>query len=1312
MVQPLQALFNYTMLTLSYAVLIRDARNKGGGRPSIYFWELAANCVSKAKKPLMSYNIRQRTSATVIKARLFLTILIISLLLMACSGVETILTPTQAQVATAPTPTPEIEDQFPVPGINSTLRFEHIGLAEGLSQSVIHAILQDHYGFLWIGTEDGLNRYDGYEFKIYRPDPENPNSINDRWITALVEDEQGNIWIGTRLGGLNRYDPNTDSFTHYLNDPEDLNSLSNNHINTLFEDSSGYLWVGTENGLNRFNPRTASFQHYRNGPDIRSSLSDNHITAIFEDSQGILWIGTNGGGLNRFDPTTLVFHSYKQIARDNSSISNNHVTAIAEDNDGFLWIATKFGLNRFEVNNESFTRYMHGGANPATLSHNNVQALQLDHSGYLWVGTAGGLDRLNVESHTFVRHQHNPGNSSSLSSDSILTIYEDRGQVLWIGTFGGGLNKYNRAQSKFTYYKHEPNNPNSLSANIIFPIYVDNLGIVWIGTYDGGLNRFNPRLGLFTHYRNEPGNPDSLLSDEVYSIYKDTTGTLWVGTALGVSRLDPGHTKFVHYISDSQDPTSLAGQPVSTIFEDHLGYLWFGTENGLSLFEPITETFSSFKHEPGNTKSLSSSNITTLFEDKDRILWVGTFDKGLNRLDVESESFTHYLHDPEDPTSISNNSIMALYQDSQERLWVATAGGGLNRYDPQTDSFTYYNEKHGLPNNVVYGILEDADGHLWLSTNFGLSQFDPRTEIFRNYTASDGLQSNEFSRYAFAKTHTETMFLGGVNGLTVFRPANVTDSSYLPPVVLTSFIQEGRPSSEQPKPETLREVTLAWPDNNFSFEFSSLSYAQPDRNQYAYTLENFDKDWNYIGNNREGRYTNLPGGTYTLHLRGSNNDGVWTESDQIVTITVIPPFWETWMFQALVILSLLAFSLVVYRLRVRSIQMQNLQLEYLVRERTGALQKRTEELEALYSGDERIIRAMTLDQVFQAIVEVAVKMLHADRGVVFVWDEKKTQVVPRISHGFRPETLEVLHFEKGEGMVGKVLESGQPLIVHEVDLRTIKPEIQAAITAEGIHSLINLPIKVNEKIIGVFNISFTRPGAITGDTARLFAALVQRAALSVENMELFEQTKELAVVEERNRVARDLHDSAKQKAFAALAQLGAVNGILKKDPSNVWSHLMEAENLVYEVIQELTFLIQEMYPMALKEKGLATTLREYIFEWENRNGVMINLVIKNARRMDLEMEQAVYRMIQEALANVARHSQSDKVDVSLVYNADTVAVTVEDNGRGFDVSHKSGGMGLRIIEERAESIGGQACIESEPGVGTKVVITAPLNGHS
>jgi len=1267
--------------------------------------------------------------------RFFLTILAISILVSACGGMETVITPTQTQVDSAPSPSPEIEDQYPLPGMNSTLRFEHLGLEDGLSQSVVHAVLQDQFGFLWIGTEDGLNHYDGYKFKTFRPNPDDPNSISDRWITSLYEDSQGYLWIGTRLGGLNRYDPTTGQFTFFFHDPENPNSLSSNRVNTILEDSHGYLWVGTNVGLDQLDRETGRFKHFRIDTDFSTRLTSNNISVLFEDSRGILWVGTSDGGLNRLITQDFGFLGYQHDPTNNKTLSNNGIRAIAEDKVGNIWVATLDGLNRMDMQSGTFIRFKHSKDQPSSLSDNAVLSLLIDRSGVLWVGTNDGLDRYQVETRGFIHYKHENSDPTSLSTNVITTIFEDQGGVLWVGTYGGGVNKYNRGQSKFTYYRHEPQNPNSLSSNFVFSIHADWQGMVWIGTYGGGLNRFDPALGLFTHFRHDPDNPGSLLSDEVTSVFMDSTGTLWVGSNLGLSRLNPGEEEFVHYRREQREPGNLAGTPLYTIFEapqsagwlgegadltdapvytiyeDRFGWLWFGTAEGLNRFNPTTQTLIHFQAGPTQSYNLSSNFVTTVFEDVGDNIWVGTFDGGLNRFDVNSDGFIHYRHDRASPQGLTHNSIMTLYQDSKQRLWVATAGGGLNLYNPENDSFTHYTEKDGLLNNVVYGIVEDDNGYLWLSTNLGISRFDPDTGAFRNYTISDGLQSNEFNMGAFAKDLDGRLYFGGVNGLNVFDPAHINDSTYLPPVVLTNFLQNGRPIPEQPQAELIREVTLGWPNNNFSFEFASLSYAQPDRNQYAYMLENFDKNWNYIHNNREGRYTNLPGGTYTLRLRGSNNDGVWNESTQTVKITVIPPFWETWTFRILIIFSILALVLVVYRLRVRSIEMQNLQLENLVQERTGVLQKRTEELEALYSGDERIIRAMTLDQVFQAIVEVATNMLHADRSVVFAWDDKQTQLIPRVSHGFQPETLKVLHFKKGEGLVWKALETKQPLIVQDVDLKTLKPDVQAAIAAEGIHSLIHLPIMVNEQAIGVFNVGFTSPDAITGDAARLFTALVQRAALSVENMELFEQTKELAVVEERNRVARDLHDSAKQKAFAALAQLGAVNGILKRDPENVWTHLEEAENLVFEVIQELTFLIQEMYPMALKEKGLATTLREYIFEWENRNGVMINLKIQNARRADLEMEQAIYRMIQEALANVARHSQSDKVDVSLVYNKDAIAVTVQDNGLGFDSKRKPAGMGLRIIKERAESIGGQALIESEPGVGTKVMITAPLNGH-
>lgn len=1251
------------------------------------------------------------------KKLFFLGCIIFAFLITACSSELPFSTPASPNTSPATSSKEVPPSEFPVPNINSVLRFEQLGVEEGLSQSVVYAILQDQSGFLWFGTTDGLNRYDGYSFEVFQPDTDNPTSISDRWITSLLSDRQGNIWVGTLRGGLNRYDPNTGTFITYANEPLNSESLAADHVTALLEDKQGYLWVGTNNGLDRLDPQTGIFEHFRSTPGMQNSLPGNFITALFEDSHGVIWVGTDKSGITSFNPTDLSFNrTYIHEAENPNSLTSNSIQAIAEDQQGYLWVATPEGVNRISPDKNIFIRYTHDETSPNSIIDDNVHVLYTDRAGTLWLGTENGLDRYDFNTYRFVHYQHNRGDTTSLSSNSIHTIYEDRGGVLWIGTYGGGVDKYNRGQSKFAYFNADQNKANNLSSNFVFPIVVDQQNTAWIGTYGGGLDNFNPRTGLFTHYRNDPKVPNSLLSDVVLSAYVDSKNTLWVGTNRGLSRFNRESGDFTNYTAFSSDGPDQDGNgmlgAVHAIFEDSHGSIWISAAYGLYQFESQTEIFIPITVDPNQSESQSGNYITAIYEDIDHNLWFGSSDNGLYRYDPLEMTYTHYQSEAENPGSLSHNSILAIDQDSRGILWIATAGGGLNQYHPETDSFTAITEKNGLPNNVVYGILEDDAGDLWLTTNRGLSRYNPITKEFRNYTTKDGIQSIEFNQNAFAKGLDGKFYIGGINGFNLFDPDEVKDSTYAPPIVLTSFVEGNKPLPNQTRLEQLRNVTLTWPDNNFSFEFAVLGYANPSQNQYAYMLENFDGSWNYIGSRREGRYTNLPGGTYVLRLKGSNNDGLWNEYGQSINITVVPPFWETWPFRTLAVLAAIGLGAGAYTIRIRSIRQQNLHLEQIVRERTSALRKRTTEMEALYSGDEKIIRSMTLDQVFQAIVEVAVQMLHADRSAVFVWDEKQKRVIPRVSHGFDPETLAVLTFAKGEGMVGKVLETGEPVTAAQLDLDTLRPDVRAAIVAEGIHSFVHLPITVDGQIIGVFNVGFTRPEAIVEDTVRLYTALVQRAALSIENMQLFEKTKELAVIEERNRVARDLHDSAKQKAFAALAQLGAVSGILKNDPNSAWTHLGEAENLVYEVIQELTFLIQEMYPMALKEKGLATTLREYVFEWENRNGVMINLAIQDARRMPLETEQAVYRMIQEALANVARHSQADQVNVSLIYNPESIALTVEDNGLGFNSNHKSGGMGLRIIKERAESIGGQACVESAPGMGTKVMITAPLNGHS
>jgi ligand-binding sensor domain-containing protein/signal transduction histidine kinase len=1233
--------------------------------------------------------------------------LLLTFLMASCGSGAT--PPASATLSTSAAPTdrpsdPSYVEPASLPQIcNCVLRFDHISIEQGLSQSSVQAIFQDRRGFLWFGTEDGLNRYDGYNVKIYKPDPDAINSLSDRWITSIVEDREGYLWIATRLG-LNRYDPRTEEFIRFVHDDLNPVSLIDNHINVLYIDKNDNLWIGTTSGLDLFDRANGSFKHYVYSPSQQEGISGKGITALYEDSRGRFWVGTDRGGLNRFDPSNNRFTPYQNMPEDSSTISSNHVTAIIEDRRSVLWVGTSEGLNRFHPDSSTFERFTHDEKNDQSIASNVIRDLHVDITGNLWIATSNGLDRLSGK--RFIHYRHDPTFSKSLSEDNVLSIYEDRAGMLWVGTWGGGVNKYDRRRDYFAYYRNDPQNTNSLSDNSIISIYSDSDGYAWVGTADEGLNRLTRSTGQVVHYRHDPNRSNSIISDRIYSMHEDQDRMLWIGTGNGLERFDRNSFSFKHYQRDAENPASLSANHVYKVYVDSQNNLWVGTVAGLDLFDRESETFIHYQPEPGKPNSLSGPAVNSIFEDREGNLWVGTWESGLNKFNPKTEEFTRYRYDARNKETISSDVILSIYQDTKGRLWIGTGGGGLNLYRPETDTFTYYLEKDGLPNGVVYGILEDSQGYLWVSTNFGISRFEPESRTFRNFDVGDGLQSNEFNSGAYAKGRAGELYFGGINGLTVFHPLSIDDSPYLPQVTLTSLTQDDNPIVTDFSVETTQSVTLTWPQNSFEFEFAALSYNQPNKNQYAYILEGFDTNWHFIGTKRDGRYTNLPGGEYTLLLKASNSDGVWNETPVRINVTVIPPFWQTTWFR--VLLSLAAVVLVAggVRLRTKAIQDRNRALERLVKERTYALEKRGREMEALYQADEKILRNVSLNQVFQTLVDVAVDMLHADRSVVFAWDEEKNKVVPRVSHGFKPETLKVMEYAQDEGIVGQVFATGKPVVVTDFVPEDFRPDVRAAIRAEGIKSFVHLPIAVDHKVVAVFNIAFTRPDFIPEDTVRVFSALVNRAAISIANMELFEQTKDLAVMEERNRLARDLHDSAKQKAFAALAQLGTARGILNGHGNGVTMHLNEAENLVTDVIQELTFLVQEIYPFALQEKGLVTTLREHIFEWENRNDTVVQLITHNERRLPLEVEQALYRITQEALANVARHSHARRVDLSLVYNGDSVQLSVSDDGCGFDIN-KNHGMGLRSIRERVGSIRGTVQIQSAPGHGTRLLVQVP-----
>jgi len=843
-------------------------------------------------------------------------------------------------------PSPEIalqleNFQLQTPLILDNIRFEHISVEDGISQNDTIAILQDSDGFMWFGSEDGLNKYDGQNFTIYKHDPDNANSLSDNWIKVLHEDRSGALWIGTLNGGLDRYDRKLDQFSHFIHDPENPQSLSNNDVSAIYEDSDGILWFGTREGLNRFDNNTEQFTYYQYNPADPQSLLANAVLCIYGTQDGILWIGTEGGGLSSFDTETETFTQFVNDPNDLNSLSHNNVWDIYEDSSETLWIGTDAGINRFDRENEVFAHFQNNPNHPQSLSHNAVRAIHEDPSGALWIGTdGGGLSRFDRETETFTHYQNDPSDPYSLSHHAVNDIYQDREGVLWIGTKGGGINKLFLGGLNFATFSYNPNDPNSLSNNNIRGIYEDHSGILWVGT-NAGLNRFDQMTGQWRHYHHNPDDPFSLSSNFIGDIYEDSDGTLWVGTfENGLNSFDPQTERFTRYLDDPDNPTSFKGSTVTEIYQDRQGILWIGTlEGGLNQYDQEKDSFTHYQTDLNDSDNINSDAIVSIYEDSQGVLWIGTFSDGINKFDRQTEKFTHFQADATNSSSLSHNFVLVIYEDQEGTLWIGTAGG-LNKFNSQTQSFTHYREKDGLWSDLIYGILEDDDGVLWLSTNHGLSKFNPRTETIQNFDIHDGLQNNEFNSFAYHKSKSGEMFFGGISGLNAFYPNQIPENNpYIPPVVVTRITQGGEDLNLEQTVNNVSEVSFNWPNNYFEFEFAALSFAHPEKNQYAYMLDGFDDNWNYTGTQGFGRYTNLPGGSYTLRLFGSNNDGVWNETGHDLEITIVPPVWQTWWFRISFALLLAGVAFFGYRQRIRNIETRSRDLEIQVEERTAELQR-------------------------------------------------------------------------------------------------------------------------------------------------------------------------------------------------------------------------------------------------------------------------------------------------------------------------------------------------------------------------------------
>ena len=800
--------------------------------------------------------------------------------------------------------------------------FTHISTAQGLSESSVNAILQDRLGFMWFGTQDGLNRFDGYAFTIFRMVSADTNSISDNYIWCLLEDRDGKIWVGTLNGGLDCFIPRTEHFLHYRHTPSDSGSLSGNDVTALCQDSDGTLWVGTwGGGLNRFDQKSHRFTHFRREPGVRNSLGNDYVRCIIEDRSGILWIGT-WAGLVGYDKHSGRFTRYLHDPRNPRSISDDRVVFVSEDSRGNLWVGTlNEGLNRFDRTRKEFIHYPYHPRDRRSPASNGIHSMCEDNNGTLWFGSANdGISRFDPATGFFTSYRHESSRPRSLTSDRVYSLYADRSRAVWVGTGDGGVNRHVSNEPEFNDITESPGSSTGLSNGVVRAICEDSKGALWVGTAGGGLNLYQPDRKRFQCFRHEPGNPASLCNNSVLTIFQDHTGTVWLGTeAGGLDRFDPETQGFVHYRREAGGLRRISGNSIMSIAEDREGTLWVGTTgNGLNRYDRANDTFlPSFAED--DDSSVIAGNIWAIHEDGHRNLWLGTWGAGVVRVSQSMNAVKRFRNDPADPASLSNNTVWCIYEGPDGILWLGTWGGGLDRFDPKTEKFTHFTKTDGLPNDVVYGILPDGRGNLWLSTNGGLSRFNPQTRTFRNYDEADGLTSAEFNQGAYCRGRDGTLVFGSTRGLTMFQPDSVRSNNSVPAVVLTSFKIFERQVILPQSISLTDEITVSYKDDFIAFEFAVLDFTAPAKNQYAYRLEGFDPDWVYCGTRRYAVYTGLPGGNYMLKVKGSNNNGVWNEEGTSVRIVIRPPFWRTWWFSLFAISAFLFLLYLIYRYRVRQL---------------------------------------------------------------------------------------------------------------------------------------------------------------------------------------------------------------------------------------------------------------------------------------------------------------------------------------------------------------------------------------------------------
>ena len=880
---------------------------------------------------------------------------------------------------------------------NQKLRFKQYSLNAGLSQSSVLCILQDNKGFMWFGTRDGLNKFDGQKFITYRHNSQDSTSISNSFIKSLIEDDQGNLWIGT-MNGLNKFVPNENRFERFTQE-DSFSIISNNEIWDIATIGDGYLWLGTNLGLVKFDPKTYQGSKIKNPNDNEKDLS-KQIRSLLFLPDGNLWI-CNTLNIEVYDPKSKSFTIYAYPHVEAWEDNKYYAPAIYQDDQQNLWLGYKNGLFLFDKTSATFRPHQLNSKENPTIT-DEVRSIHQDHAKNLWVGTYNGLYVIHKDNDKVFYYNHDENDNTSLSQNSIYVIYKDVQNDFWIGTYAGGVNYYDRSYDVFKSFVSGTNDL-KLNYKVVSSIIEDPKQNLLIGTEGGGINVYNHTTGRFTYYSHDRNNPSSLSTDNVKAMIRTSDGNYWIGThdgGLNVFTLKKDAYKFKLYVNSPKDPTSLSSNRIISLFEDARQDVWIGTSGGgLNKWRHDSQSFLRIK----NSSNAVGSIIYAITPTKNKNSLLISSDKGLAKINVLTHEWTPIPYKKSDQKTGHTHATLYAYEDPSQNLWIATEGDGLYHYNTETQESLKYGMSDGLPNEVIYGILPDDFNSIWLSTNNGLSRFDLGTKTFDNFDVADGLVSNEFNYGAFKKLSNGELMFGGANGITYFNPNAIIKNAFIPPVSITSFLVNNKPYVIES--EDGKAINLKYNQNTVSFNFVALSYSQPNKNKYAFKLDGFDTDWIEVGNNKSATYTNLDSGTYTFRVKAANNDGLWNEEGASMKLTIKPAPWVTWWAYLIYTLLVVGVLLMIWRYSLLRIQQRNeLKYEREEKERIEEINQMKLRLFTNISHDFRT--PLTL------IIGPLERMLHKKVGTTFI--QKQHEIMHRNASVLLQLINQLLDFRKSE----------------------------------------------------------------------------------------------------------------------------------------------------------------------------------------------------------------------------------------------------------------------------------------------------------